>query len=207
VDEGNGLENRRPARVRGFESHPLRTTRSAPGFRGIRTNPSVPLAAERGAVGWGSAGCRASMVGAGLRAGAAGMPSSPEGWSAGSIVGSAWVFGLWAVKGRNRESSALGASPSRLSAFGRSLDCPLAVVAVGLSVRPRSGSRGDRGQSPEPEVIVVGPRPLSPRERRNDHYRLGNGGTTTIASGTTTAGARPDQGSRSLAVRRRTSGV
>jgi hypothetical protein len=47
VDEGNGLENRRPARVRGFESHPLRCEQLFVfGSRLSALPPRVPVTTE-----------------------------------------------------------------------------------------------------------------------------------------------------------------
>jgi hypothetical protein len=52
-------------------------------------------------------------------------------------------------------------------------DISRAVSDMGASTAG-PGWRGDRDRSAVPEAIAVGPRPLSPREQKNDPYRLGN---------------------------------
>jgi hypothetical protein len=106
------------------------------GRRGAGRRWSVRLTGRgRGAVGWGSAGCRASRVGCGLRAGARACPPARRagGWGPLSGPRGARAPGRQGPPAKLR----LAAPLSRLSAFGRSLDCPLAVVA--LTVGPSSG--------------------------------------------------------------------
>ena len=81
---GHGKGGKQPAQVAGVENEA--GPQAADVAAVVAVAPDLPQHRSRARPG---VDCR--LV---VRAGAAGMPSSPEGWRARSIVGSAWGFGL-----------------------------------------------------------------------------------------------------------------
>jgi uncharacterized integral membrane protein len=82
---------------------------------------------------------------------------------------------LWQAADKVVYSTTLELAPTSRTRIERRFDPDAVRHLKETAQRRHPGGRGDRGRFPEPEVIAVGPRPPSPRERKNDPYRLAIG--------------------------------